>query len=306
MCLSILAAPRLLEGLRALFPTIKDRFCGYQHRVWRACDPYRQICRSWDGALVLELICSCCCLFLNRTDSGMVEIFLFHFLGGCIDSGMVHGFGLVVDCVDNYCHFQIMVNVMVVVSMAASMMQDVDMQVEVVNKVASKDKKQLQDGDGFIRVEKRQWRRSEKQSKENLKDMPTGSDGSKSQSTSVPPPSSTPMEPPVIEKEPAVEIGTHNGQTILVLWEDEDASDEDEDEVCMDTNGEMKEDDVSSMEPKVVSNCWAKPMHGSFMHQVLGRLKSLKGLLRGLRASYGSLSKRVAALKVELDAIQLS
>ncbi|KAJ9544285.1 hypothetical protein OSB04_023992 [Centaurea solstitialis] len=57
---------------------------------------------------------------------------------------------------------------------------------------------------------------------------------------------------------------------------------------------------------RVVSDIWLQPAFGSFMHQLVTRLKRLKTPLRRLRSSYGDLAKRVKNLKVELDAVQLA
>ncbi|KAJ9536330.1 hypothetical protein OSB04_un000493 [Centaurea solstitialis] len=54
----------------------------------------------------------------------------------------------------------------------------------------------------------------------------------------------------------------------------------------------------------VVGQMWQVPAFGSFMHQLMCRLKALKKPLRQLRTRYGDVSKRVVSLKVELDAIQ--
>ncbi|KAJ9562228.1 hypothetical protein OSB04_007388 [Centaurea solstitialis] len=55
-----------------------------------------------------------------------------------------------------------------------------------------------------------------------------------------------------------------------------------------------------------IREIWNQPTYGSFMHQILCRLKLLKKPLRQLRSSYGSVFKRVADLKSELDVIQSS
>ncbi|KAJ9536688.1 hypothetical protein OSB04_un000161 [Centaurea solstitialis] len=57
---------------------------------------------------------------------------------------------------------------------------------------------------------------------------------------------------------------------------------------------------------KIVENAWGQPVFGSFMHKLLVRLKSLKQPLRCLRNRFGDVSKRVAFLKTELDAVQLA
>ncbi|KAJ9539129.1 hypothetical protein OSB04_031862 [Centaurea solstitialis] len=56
----------------------------------------------------------------------------------------------------------------------------------------------------------------------------------------------------------------------------------------------------------VVEESWQTPVFGSFMYQLMYKLKALKKPLRQLRARYGDISKRVASLKTELDAIQVS
>ncbi|KAJ9536655.1 hypothetical protein OSB04_un000128 [Centaurea solstitialis] len=57
---------------------------------------------------------------------------------------------------------------------------------------------------------------------------------------------------------------------------------------------------------QVVVDSWQSTVVGSFMYQLVCKLKSLKKPLRQLRARYGDLSKRVVFLKTELDIIQTS
>ncbi|KAJ9536534.1 hypothetical protein OSB04_un000286 [Centaurea solstitialis] len=63
-------------------------------------------------------------------------------------------------------------------------------------------------------------------------------------------------------------------------------------------------DNVDFLE--VVASEWRQPVFGSFMHKLLTHLKRLKKPLRCLRGRCGDVSKRVLALKEELEAVQLS